>query len=320
MSAGPDGTLFFLSNFTNGYQRIYKRSPDGQYTFLSGDARQPGIISLGWNLAAADGQSALKSDAGVWAQAMKAGPDGSLYLRCPSLAGILRIDPQGILHVVLGYGPYGYTPDGTSARSAYCVATTGFGSLAIAADGTVYFDDRWYREGKPYNYIRKVAPDGRIYTLMGQAGPLIPAGTWMEDWRDLMGKPAQSTRLNPVMDLAWGPDGSLYVSPLIPYPIQGGVFKITPGGQTALVLAGIPIPKTGHQDYAHGVVPPWDGDEGEVAVLFTNSVSTASAYATGMQVVSDGSLIFQNVWTVSESDLWRITPNGIIQRLAGRGR
>lgn len=321
MTTGPDGTLFFLSNFTNSHPRIYRRSPDGQYTFLTGPPGEPGILSLGSQLAAADGQSALKSDAGIWAQTMKAGPDGSLYLRCPSLAAILRIDPQGILHVVLGYGPNAYPPDGTFARAAYCVATHGtFGSLAIASDGTVYYDDRWYLEGKPYNFIRKVAPDGRIYTLMGQAGPLIPAGTWMEDWREVVGGPARSTRLNPVVDLAWGPDGSLYVSPVIPYPYQGGVFKITPGGQTAVVLAGIPIPKTGHQDYAPGVVPPWDGDEGEIAVSFTNSVSTTGASATGMQVGSDGSLIFQNVWTVSESDLWRITPNGIIQRLAGRGR
>jgi hypothetical protein len=37
VATGPDGTLFFLSYFANGATRLFKRSPAGQYSFLSGD-------------------------------------------------------------------------------------------------------------------------------------------------------------------------------------------------------------------------------------------------------------------------------------------
>ncbi len=203
VAAGPDGTLFFVSDFTDSGTRLFKRSPAGQYSFLSGGAYQPGLIDLGSaaGLAAADGQSALKSDAGYYADVMKVGPDGSLYIRSNGgLRPIFRIDPQGILHVVLGFGPVLFPPDGTVARAAYCQPSGGSGSLAIASDGTVYYDDGWYFNGAFNSFIRKVGTDGRIYTLMGQAGPLHPA----EDWHLLMGQPAASTRLDPVNDLAVG--------------------------------------------------------------------------------------------------------------------
>ena len=325
VSTGPDGTLFFISYFVNSSAaRIYKRSPDGRYTFLTGYSNQPGLIDIGrpGGLAAADGQSALKSNVGYWTDNMKAGPDGSLYIR--GSLGILRIDPQGILHVVLGYGPNAFPPDGTPARSAYCVATTGAGSLAITPDGTVYYDDHWYRDGKPYYFIRKVAPDGRIYTVAGQAGPLLPQGIgtiWGEHWHDVMGQSAQSARLNPVADLAVGPDGSLYVSPIIGYPYNGGIFKITPGGQTAVVLYSIPIAKIGHQTAGAGMVPTWNGDEGQVAASLTNSVFLPTAYVNGLQTAPDGSLMFNGTpWSNGEGEIWRVTLNGILQRIAGRGR
>jgi RHS repeat-associated protein len=314
VATGPDGTVFFLAYFGNGYPRLLKRSPAGRYSFLSGDPSQPGLLDIGSasGLAAADGQSALKSDAGHYVYIMKAGPDGSLYIRSTGI--ILRIDPQGILHVVLGFGPYGFTPDGTSARAAYCQAN-GEGSLAIAPDGTVYYDDSWYLNGAYYNFIRKVAMDGRIFTLMGQAGPLL-AG---EDWHNLMGQAAASTRLNPVADLALGPEGSLYVACTEGYPYYGGIFKITPGGLTETVLYTVPISYLGHEYLSSG---GWTGDQGHAAAN-SNSFGLfySGVYVTGLQVAPDGSVLFQHdiAGAQSEGFVWRITPNGIMQLLAGRG-
>jgi RHS repeat-associated protein len=308
VNAGPDGTLFFLSFFTDGQRRLFKRSPAGQYTFLSGDGYQPGVIDLRTDLAAADGQSALKSNSGGYVDMMKAGPDGSLYFRSAYL-GILRIDPQGVLHVVLGYGPNAYPPDGTPARAAYCVAHLDSGSLGIAPDGTVYYDDRWNFNGQPFYFIRKVAPDERIYTVSGQAGPLLGG-----DWHPQMGQPARSMPLNPVADLTAGPDGSLYVASTSLYPYVGGIFKITPGGLTQMVMRAVPLTYLGWEYRNLGQDPPWTGDDGKVAATFTNTFLPGES-VKGLQVTSDGSVLFQEKWNL----IWRITPDGILQRLAGRG-
>jgi RHS repeat-associated protein len=247
---------------------------------------------------------------------IKPGPDGSLYIRNAGM--IFRIDPQGILRVVLGFGPAAFTPDGTSARVAYCLPSAGGGSLAIASDGTVYYDDGWYLNGAFYNFIRKVAPDGRIYTLAGQAGPLLGG----EDWHNLMGQAAVSTRLNPVADLALGPEGSLYVACTEGFPYYGGIFRITPGGLTETVLYTVPYTYLGHEYLAGATIPPWTGDEGHAAAnsnsfgLFFSGTSV-----TGLQVAPDGSVLFQDVIVGAQSEgfIWRITPNGIMQLLAGRG-
>ena len=315
VATGPDGTVFFLAYFGNGYPRLLKRSPAGQYSFLSGDAYQPGLIDLGSasGLAAADGQSALKTDAASYVSIMKAGPDGSLYLRSTGM--IFRIDPQGILRVVLAFGPYVYPPDGTLARTARCNNISGPGSMAIAPDGTVYYDNSWYLNGAYYNFIRKVATDGRIYTVMGQAGPLLGG----EDWHNLMGQAAVSTRLNPVADLALGREGSLYVTCTEGYPYYGGIFRITPGGLTETVLYTVPYTSLGHE-YLGPV--GWTGDQGHAAAN-SNSFGLfySGTYVTGLQVALDGSVLFQDVivGAISEAFIWRITPNGIMQLLAGRG-
>ncbi len=315
VETGPDGTVFILAYFGNGVPRLLKRSPAGQYSFLSGNPYQPGLIDIGSlaGLAAADGQSALRSDAANYVVVLKAGPDGSLYFRS-SIGPIFRIDPQGILHVVLGFGPIVFPPDGTIARAAFCQPG---GSLAIASDGTVYYDDGWYFNSTFNNFIRKVAPDGRIYTVIGQAGPLHPA----EDWHLLMGQPAASTRLDPVNDLALGPDGTLYVSCSRGNTNEAGIFKITSGGLTGIVMYGEPLNYLGHEYEGTASIPPWHGDEGHAAADPSSFPLFLGGNVTGLQVAPDGSVLFNENFAsaISESFIWRITPNGIMQVLAGRG-
>jgi hypothetical protein len=101
VAAAPDGTLFFEGYVPN--PQFCKRSPDGRYSFISGAAGTPGGIDPSGNWGLADGQpfSRVVGDGGPLGD-MKAGPDGSLYLR--TFNSIARIDRQGIVHVVLGPG------------------------------------------------------------------------------------------------------------------------------------------------------------------------------------------------------------------------
>jgi hypothetical protein len=214
-----------------------------------------------------------------------------------------------------GLGTNVYPPDGSLARGAYCNAGDPWGSVAVGNDGTVYYDDAWTIQGTNYNFIRKVAPDGRVYTLMGQAGPLLSG----EDWHDQMNQPALTARLNPVPvpGLAVGRDGSVFVSVQTGYPFAGGIFKITPGGTVEPVLSAIPLTSVGRE---YDTSPVWSGDEGKVAANMTNTFFLPAQTATSLVVAPDSSLLFGV--TIGggggDTELWRITPNGILQRLAGR--
>jgi len=309
VAAAADGTLFFSSeNAGSGnppglQSALFKRTPDGHYAYITATSTAHSLIDL----VVADGQPASKVYLSSRIEQIKAGPDGSLYVR--SDYSIARIDPGGTVHIVLGMGSgLTYPPDGTLARAAYCQGSTGGGGfLAVGPDGTVYYDDRWTIQGTDYTFVRKVAPDGRIYTLTGQAGPL--PGTW---WGDEMGKPADQARMNPVQGLAVGPEGSVYISPGTGYPWEGGIYKITPGGTTEMVMANIPVTKVGNEGSGYS------GDEGSSAASPTNGLWAVGASARSLQIAPDGSILFLADYSMCIT-IWRITPNGIRERLAGRG-
>ncbi|HYJ09790.1 MAG TPA: hypothetical protein VEX18_12300, partial [Polyangiaceae bacterium] len=78
-----------------------------------------------------------------------------------------RVTVEGQIEVVAGVEPIdgkaqsGSSEDGTAATEARLNRPT---DLALAEDGTVYFSD-------VYNHcIRKVAPDGNVYTVVGICG------------------------------------------------------------------------------------------------------------------------------------------------------
>jgi RHS repeat-associated protein len=317
VAAAADGTLFF-SSFNAGsgnppglQNALFKRTPDGHYAYITATSTVNPLIDL----SVADGQPASKVYPSAQIGQIKAGPDGSLYVR--SDYSIARIDTGGTVHIVLGMGSgLTYPPDGTLARAAYCQQSTGGGGfLAVGPDGTVYYDDRWTIQGTDYTFVRKVAPDGRIYTITGQAGPL--PGTW---WGDEMGKPADQARMNQVQGLAVGLDGSIYISPSTGYPWEGGIYKITPGGVTEMVMVNIPVTTVGNEQYI-SFDPQgnrYNGDEGSSAASATNGIWSVGSSARSLQIAPDGSVLFLADWSL-DTELWRITPNGIRERLAGRG-
>jgi len=93
--------------------------------------------------------------------------NGTLYFADTSNHMIRRITAAGVVEVVAGVAPIagaaqsGTSPDGTLATETLLDRPT---DLALAPDGTVYFTD-------VYNHcVRKVATDGKVYTVAGVCG------------------------------------------------------------------------------------------------------------------------------------------------------
>lgn len=123
-----------------------------------------------------------------------AAPDGSLYIASAGLQQILRVDPNGILRVIAGInGTAGYNGDERTALSAQLSAPFG---IVVAPDGTIYFNDFGNRR------TRSITPDGMIHTV---------AGTGVDGFSG-DGGPATAARIGAAIQIAYGADGSLYIS------------------------------------------------------------------------------------------------------------
>ncbi len=322
VAAGPDGTLYFQAYFNSSYgSRLCKLGTDGQFAFLSGPSYDLSVIYVGTEpgFAQADGKPALQAYVDLVGD-MTVGPDGSLYYRDQAYGSIGRINPQGILHRVLGVGPLVYPPDGSLARDARSQSTDATGHIAVGRDGTVYYDNFWNTGCLPgdygcgTNFIRKVAPDGRVYTVAGQGGALLAEAflSPTNGWRSQMGLKAHEALLTPIRAMAVGPvDGTLYVSPVAAGYGVGGIYKITPDGTLGMVMNAVPLPSAGLEPY---------GDDGTNAATFAPYYGTLGG-PNVLQAAQDGSVTFAENYAgvPSVSVIWRITPGGILQRLAGRG-
>ena len=126
--------------------------------------------TLGWSRI--DGIPTDLVNIGSGVSGMSAGPDGSLYVTDGSV--IARLTPGGIWHVILGLNassPAVLQPDGTPAVQS-STSWAGGSILAVGPDSSVYFTASWpyyapNANGTNYTMVRKIAPDGRLYTVFG---------------------------------------------------------------------------------------------------------------------------------------------------------
>ena len=135
------------------------------------------------------------------------GPDGSLYIADAGTQRIYKVDPEGVATIVAG-APYcdsnqcfpGDAGDGGPATDAQLAYPT---SVAVAPDGSIYIGQYGnQRSGAGWGCrIRKVTPDGIISTIAGNGGCATIGD----------GGPAIDAQVDAVVDLAFGPDGSLYL-------------------------------------------------------------------------------------------------------------
>ena len=123
------------------------------------------------------------------------GPDGSLYISDYQTGFIRRVDPDGIITRLAGTFGAGPVGDGGPATEARLYKPF---DITVGPDGDVYIADLG-------NYrVRKVDSSGIITTVAG--GTSCTSGSCGD------GGPALSAGFYNIRGIAFGPDGSLYVS------------------------------------------------------------------------------------------------------------
>lgn len=183
------------------------------------------------------------------------------------------------------------TGEGVDATTADLFNTNG---LAVGPDGSLYIAEFYH------NKVRRVAPDGKIYTF---------AGTGTAGFSGDNG-PAASAKLQGPEGLDFGPDGSLYIADRT----NNAVRRVTPDGNISTV-GGFSVPR----DVA--VTP--DGalyvsaDHEIKRVAPDGDVSTAfswigNAQVPGLSIGPDGSLYF-----IFGSVVNQLTNDGTVKRRAG---
>jgi RHS repeat-associated protein len=205
--------------------------------------------------------------------AMAVAPDGSLYIVTANV--IRRVGRDGIISTVAGTGvPCSVAPcgDGGPATQAQLGNPA---AVAVGPDNSIYIADRGNSQR-----VRKVGPDGIIRAFAGD-GSLGSGGD---------GGPALLAQVSGVNGIAYGPDGSIFVS-------QSGVLnprvrRIGPDGIITL--------------YAGGGTDQTDPGPAVGAII--NPI--------GIAVGPDGSLyIADNL----RARIRRVTPDGIMRVIAGSG-
>jgi YD repeat-containing protein len=179
-----NGIIYFLDRFN---YRVRTITPDGIIHTIAGN---------GDHRFGGDGGPATK--AGMEPVGIDVASDGTIYFTdWSSSTGftqefrLRRITPDGQIDTIAG-GLAGFAGDGGPVAAA---KFRRLDSVRIAPDGSIYLADA-------YNYrIRRITPDGIIRTF---------AGTSFGFSGD--GGPATSARLNAPIDVAFGNDGSVYIT------------------------------------------------------------------------------------------------------------
>ena len=122
------------------------------------------------------------------------GPDGAVYVSDTMGQRIRRITDDGTMTLVAGGGD-NFQGAGVPATEVTLNFPRG---IAVAADGTLYFADRYHA------VVRKVTPDGRITTV---------AGDGQAEYRG-DGGPALQASVNEPLGVALAADGTLFIADL----------------------------------------------------------------------------------------------------------
>ncbi len=181
----------------------------------------------------------------------------------------------GVITTVAGKGPCSGGGDNVPATSACLAHPDG---VAVAPDGSLYIAD------DSAACVRRVTGDGIIRTVAGQCGTAGASGD---------GGPATSALLSTPVDIAFGPDGSLYVADSSPN--SNRIRKIDPTGIITTIVGS-------------GAVG-FSGDGGPATQAALN-------FPMGVDVTSDGTIF---VSELLNARIRRVGPDGIIRTVAGVG-
>jgi RHS repeat-associated protein len=178
---GPDGSLY-IADWRNS--RIRRVGVDGIINTIAGNGER-GFSGDG-GLAT---QASLRSPSG----GIAFGPDGSWYIADTGNYRIRRVGVDGIINTVAGNGDWRFSGDGGLATQASLYQPSG---IAFGPDGSLYIAEHGSHR------IRRVGINGVINTVVGNG----------EKGFNGDGGLATEARLHYPQDIAFGPDGSLYIA------------------------------------------------------------------------------------------------------------
>lgn len=236
------------------------------------------------------------------------GTDGSVYVADSPHHRIRKRAPDGTITTFAGTGVAGFGGDGGPADQALLNEPYG---VAVGTNGEVYIADR------KNHRIRMVNPDGTIMTIAG-SGTAGMSGD---------GGPASLALLNEPLDIALGPDGSIYLADSI-YN-HGSVRKISPDGIISTIAgSGTSDPCDGRPatDAKFGGIICIDVSEDGTLYIFSKT-SYARAYTVnssgiinliaGAKSTITGSLIYGDGGPSVDSSLSEpggvaVAPDGVV--------
>jgi RHS repeat-associated protein len=272
LAAGPDGTIY-VAEGDAVQSRVRAIAPDGTIRTLGG-RWSPGCTG--------DGGPARSGTMSPFGLAV--GPDGSVYVAERSCQQVRRIAPDGTLQRVAGtVQSAGYSGDGGPALAARLSNPS---ALAFGPDGALYVADHG-------NYaVRRIDLDtGVIDTAVGGNGR-GSAGD---------GGPARAAQLANPFDVAFGPDGTLYVTTDdASRDEQRRVRAVGPDGLVRRVAGGV------DGDPTEGALAA-DSAFGRLFALTTDPSGNLYLAHTG---VRDDTVVRNKL-------LLRIDPDGRLARLGG---
>jgi len=250
---------------------------------------------------AGTGTAGFNGDGGPAAQAQLNFPmglavdtAGSLYIADSQNHRIRKVSASGTISTVAGNGSYGYGGDGGPATDAELNEPEG---VAVDASGNLYIADT------VNDRVREVTGNGNISTVAGTGVSAVYGSIWDETGVSTTtgdNGPATSAAVVLPTDVAVDRSGSLYIA-------DYGNARIRVVTKSIInTLAGL----------TNGI-PPTDGQA---------AISVRLSGPTGVAVDAGGSVYFAEGSIATGSGLgdgdyrvWKITPGGILNVLAGNG-
>jgi sugar lactone lactonase YvrE len=178
---------------------------------------------------------------------------GNVYIADPPNQRIRKVDTSGQITTVAGNGSSGYNGDGIPATSARLNYPKG---VEIGPDGLLYIADN------NNHRVRKVDAAGMIRTVAGTGSSGFSGD----------GGPATAARLAEPRNIAFGPDGSLYIVD----QVNDRIRRVSPGGTITTFASGFSLPRDVAVDGAGNV---YVADESHKKVYRVDPAGRVSTFA-----------------------------------------